>query len=245
MSNTDGDFLWNFITGVLIGFVLLGAFKLAWFLFRIVWYLTIFLVLSVGAGSVFLVRRTRRRSDANWAGFGEYSPDHARWHQASGESFACDLTDRLYSEVQAARVNMYWRATALSRLFRRGAVDRNRFSAVTQLTSAPPEVVAKVDFGTEARHGITLDHLDPAVASGDPYDLARDRENAKAALGVLDSLMVNKGWERVGRSEEHWYAYQYARPVMTMLPEGEPSDCATQVRDERASEDSRPPTLQS
>lgn len=128
MSDDDG-FLWNFIGGILIGFILLGAFRLAWHLLRIVWYLSALLLLSIGTGLVFLIRKARPRPDPNLEGFGQYSDDRTRWQAADGEMFAPDWNQMQHCEVLATEAGlggMYWKRTAWLRLFRRGAAVHNR-----------------------------------------------------------------------------------------------------------------------
>jgi hypothetical protein len=73
---------------------------------------------------------------------------------------------------------MYWRRTAISRLLRGGAMQRYRFAALTDPTPAGGHSVAAwCDFPIEARHNITLDHLDPELERprlrGDPHGAGR------------------------------------------------------------------------
>lgn len=213
MSEREDKF-WSDITGVLI----VGAFKLAWFFLRTFWWLGAFLVLSLGAGITALAKRNSEPEIT--AGFGQYSEDHQRWQdEVSGQWYPCSSVDREYCQIQASDCGFYWRNTALSRLMRRGALVRYRFSAVTESSNgAAPEVIATREFPQEARRNITLDHVDPARASTDPYDLGVNRGWAKDALKELEWLLTNKGWARIvddpNATSEHWYAYRYNRPVI-------------------------------
>ena len=204
--------------GRLFRVIVVWEFKLAWLILRTVWYLSVFLVLSLGAGIGALAKRNQKQEDMT-AGFGEYSEDGQRWRdEASGQWYPCSPVDREYCQIQASSSGFYWRMTALWRLMRRGAAVRHQFSAVTESTNgASPEVVATRDFPQEAKRDITLDHVDPALASTDPYGLADSREAATTALNGMDWLLTKKGWKQVKNPEatrEHWYAHRYVRPVI-------------------------------
>jgi hypothetical protein len=157
-----------------------------------------------------LTRLGRPRED-HTAGFGEYSQDRTQWRDlASGETYPVSQTAEEYCHVRAVEAGTYWRRTAIARLLKQGAMLRYRFDAVRE----DGTIEASRDFPIEARRNITLDHLDPAVASTDPYDLARNRDMATEALNDLTYLLENKGWQRSGREHDHWYANVYERPVI-------------------------------
>ena len=207
------DAFWGGITAILI----LGALKLAWFLMRAIWWLGVSLVLSLGAGIGALAKRGQEPDITG--GSGQYSEDHQLWQdEASGQRYPCSPVDREYCQIQASEHGFYWRKTALARLIRRGALVRYKFSAITESSNgAAPEVVAMREFPQEAKRNITLDHVDPARASSDPFDLGVSRDLAKDALEDIKWLLTKKGWMQLQDPEatrEHWYAYRYDRPVI-------------------------------
>jgi hypothetical protein len=205
-----GDFIFGFIMGK----VIIGVFRLAWWCLRVAWWLAIFLLLWIGAGIMALARIGRPRED-HTAGFGAYSQDRTQWRDAaSGESYPSSQTSEEHCHIRAAEAGTYWRRTAVARLLRQGAMLRYRFEAVRD----DGTVEASREFPNEARRNITLDHLDPAAASTDPYNLTQNREMATEALNDLDFILENKGWQRSDRLSDHWYANAYARPVIDPTP---------------------------
>jgi hypothetical protein len=201
-----GDFIFGFI----IGKVIIGVFKLAFWCLRVAWWLAIFLLLWIGAALMALTR-IGRPSEDHTVGFGEYSQDRTQWRDAaSGESYPVNKTAEEHCHVRAVEAGTYWRRTAIARLLRQGAVLRYRYEAVGDGGA----VEASTEFPSEARRNITLDHLDPAEASTDPYNLAQNRKMAVEALNDLDYILENKGWQRAGQLNDHWYANVYARPVI-------------------------------
>lgn len=99
------------------------------------------------------------------------------------------------------------------RLLKRGMMIRANFCAVRGGTSGA-EIVAERDFPQEAKKDITLDHLDPAVASTDPFNPTVNREWAMDTLRDLDELLAMKSRRHVGRLEDHWYSRLYTKPVI-------------------------------
>jgi hypothetical protein len=200
-----GDFIFGFIMGK----VIIGVFRLAWWCLRAAWWLAIFILLWIGTGVMALTKIGRPRED-HTVGFGQYSQDRTQWRDAaSGEWYPVGQTEE-HCHVRAAEAGTYWRRTAIARLLKQGAILRYRFEAVRD----DGTVEAYREFPSEARRNITLDHLDPAVASTDPYNLAQNREMAAEALNDLDYILENKGWQRSGQDAGHWYANAYVRPAI-------------------------------
>jgi hypothetical protein len=206
-----------------------------WFFIRIAWWLAVFVLLSIGAGIMALVRLARPGPDES-AAFGQYSDDGRLWQdRATGQWYPCSQTERERCEVEATEAGFYWRRTAISRLMRAGAVLRYRFCAVGGGSSAAdPVLIAEVEFPVEARRNITLDHLDPANASTDPYNLGVNRDSAKSALDDLDWLLAMKGWKRLDDEtsrKEHWYGRVYERPAVQWSKPVEPPAQAPSLPD--------------
>jgi hypothetical protein len=210
-----GDFLYGYLLGRVIFGVPILVFKIMRFVLRIVWWLGLWAILSVGAGLMSITRAGKSGPDET-AGFGQFSEDGKLWRDsASGRAFPCSETDREHCEIQANMVGQYWRSTALSRLVRAGAIVRYRFDAVTDGAAG---IAATHEFPQEARVNLNLDTVDPAHASTDEYNQARNRDWALEALARMDLLLTNRGWRSAGRSanpsNQHWYASRYERPVV-------------------------------
>jgi hypothetical protein len=211
-----GDFLYGKMLGYVIFGVPILVFKITRFTLRIVWWLGLWVILSVGAGLMSMTRAGKSGPDET-AGFGGYSEDGKLWRdKASGQLFPYSQTESEYCEIQANLDGQYWRRTALSRLVRSGAIWRYRFDAVTDGIA---EVAATHEFPHEARVNLNLDTVDPAHASTDQYNQARNRDWALEALAHMDWLLTNRGWRAAGRSadpsNQHWYANRYERPVIS------------------------------
>jgi hypothetical protein len=199
----------------ILGNIFTLAFRIAWFFFRIAWWLSIFLVCSMIAGIAALVRHGRPDPDEP-EGFGSYSEDRSQWQDhRSGQRYPVRQQDHETCEVQAAMGGLAWRRNALSRLVKRGAIFNYTFSAISNGSpDASPETVASARFLNEARHNITLDHLDPAEAQSDPYNLGDNRAEAEHALEHLDWLLANRGWSWNHELNDHWYGRIYERPII-------------------------------
>jgi len=214
-----GVVMGDFIMGYLIGRTIRLTFRLAGFLFRIAWWLGVFVLLSIGAGAMALIKLGQAKPDET-QGFGVYSPDRTVWRdRKTNLSYPVSDTETEYCEVHATQDGQYWRRTAISRLVRMGAIVRYRFNAVIDHPDeGQSNIAATVDFPQEARVNITLDHVDPALAASDPYGLNQNRELATSALDHLDWLLTNRGWQAAGlardTSNEHWYAKRYSRPLI-------------------------------
>lgn len=209
--SSDGDF----ITGFIIGFVLVGTFKVAWFVLRSIWWLALFLILSSAAGIAALARRGSS-GQGEPQGFGEYSTDCTQWQdQATGQQYPVSHEESETCVIAAEEGRIHWRKTAMSRLIRAGAIFECRFLANSTSSNAEARYAdASVTFYQEARHGVTIDHLDPALASTDMYNLQNNRESATAALAHLEWILAQQGWRFIDRPEGHWYAKRYERPII-------------------------------
>jgi hypothetical protein len=227
-----GDFIFGFILGrVIIGLVRL-YFKLLWFLLRSAWWLAVFLILSAGAGMALLAKGGRARPD-DTAGFGRFLDDTHWQDDATGSVYPAAAAEREYCEIYAADAGTYWRRTAISRLLRMGAIMRYRFDAITEAgPGRARELAASQEFPQEARHNITLDHVDPDLAGSDPYGLDQNRDLAVDALKTVELQLAGRGWEPAGQSQDqanrHWYANRYSRrviswdtPIATDAPSGQ------------------------
>lgn len=206
-----GD-IWTIITVKLIG----GVFKLAWFLTRTAFYLTLFLILSAAAGVTALIRR---RSRDDLAGAGEYTSGGLYWHdQASGQLYHVHATQTEQCEVHGAERGLDLRRTTLSRLMRNPALFYCQLDAVTDGTR---QLAGSARFSRHARRGIHhLDDLDPQTAELETTNMteslvwAGDHESAAAALEQLDSILRARGWEHNDGYGDHWYSRRYQRPVI-------------------------------
>ncbi len=129
-----GDFIYGFLIGRVIGGIFVLACKIVWFFLRIAWWLSVFLLLWIGAGVVFLFRGGRRaREDAER--LGRYLDDGTGWQdEASGDVYPLS-GERERCEIHAVEAGTYWRRTAISRLLRGGAILRYRFAALTDAGS--------------------------------------------------------------------------------------------------------------
>lgn len=204
--------------GEKMGGVIFFFLRIIWFFVRIAWWLTVFVLLWIGAGAMALARLGRPGPDLT-AGFGRYSADGRFWlDDASGQQYPCGGSEREYCEVEADQTGTYWRRTAVSRLLRGGAMVRYTFYAARKGNQdTEPVIIADVEFPQEARRNITLDHLDPARAAEDPYGLSTNRDQAKQALEDLEWILDKRGWEPVDPREahgDHWYSTVYQRPVI-------------------------------
>jgi hypothetical protein len=217
-----GDFIFGFIIGrVAIGLFRL-YFKLLWFLARVAWYLVMFLLLSIGAGVAWLARGGHGEP-VDSGRFGRYVDGDTRWEdQDSGNVYPVAATGNgEYCEVYAEEAGTYWRRTAIARLLRRGTIIRYRFFAVTDGTR---ERAAWCDFMHEARAGIRLDELDPALAGTHELTaVAKDatdsnRDMAVEALKHIEWLLGQRGWAQAGFSDDmgnqHWYAERFSRKAI-------------------------------
>jgi hypothetical protein len=204
--------------GEKLGGIIFIFLRIIWFFVRIAWWMTIFVVLSVGAGFVGLVRLCGSKAD-DTAGFGRFSDDGQLWlDEGAGQQYPCSTSESQCCEVEADQCGPHWRRTAVSRLFRRGAIVRYKFYASSVAAAgAEPPVIAEEEFLQEARHNITLDHLDPAMATEDHYGLRSNRDQATDALNVLELVLNRRGWKRVEDETahgQHWYSRIYERPVI-------------------------------
>jgi hypothetical protein len=207
------DSLWDLIAAKLIWGTVRLSLKLTWFLARIAWYLSVFLILSAGAGITALLRRGHESDELT--GIGDYGQDSTIWRdRATGIEYPCSTSEVEHCTVRADEAGMYWRSTALARLMKGPAILRSQFTAISEDGPQPENVIASVDFPQEARKNITLDHLDPAAASADPYGLGRSRDWATEALDDLDMILAAKGWQPDGAPGQHWYSRRYQRPVI-------------------------------
>jgi hypothetical protein len=205
-----GD-IWTIITVKLIG----GVLRLAWFLTRTAFYLTLFLILSAAAGVTALIR-SRSRDDL--AGAGEYTSDGLYWRdRSSGQLYHVHATQTEHCEVHGAGRGPDLRRTTLSRLMRNPALFYCQLDAVTDSTG---QVAGSARFSRHARRGIHhLDDLDPQTAEPETTDMteslvwAGDHESAAAAVEQLDSILRARGWEHDGEYGDHWYSRRYQRPV--------------------------------
>jgi hypothetical protein len=194
---------------------------LAFRIIRIAWWLSLYLLLTLGAGMIWLARGGKGRP-VDTGGFGRHSEDEALWQDhATGTVYPVSATDLEYCEVVAELGGQYWRRTMLNRLLRRGALWRYKFSAVT--ADGRKEVAAWCEFPSEAWKGITLDHLAPTggvpVSGIDPDALEYNRGEARAALEHLEALLKGRGWqphEDPGDPPpDHWYGSRFRRKVIT------------------------------
>jgi hypothetical protein len=190
----------------------------------IAWWLTVFLVLSLGAGVAWLARGGRGR-EVDTGRFGHYLEDGSGWwDDASGTVYAVSAT-RERCQVEARDAGMYGQRTALYRLIRRGAVLRYRFAAVTDPSpDGRHGIAAWCEFPFEARKDFRLDDLEPAnSASGVSAD-ARDALDANLGQAMrahdhLERLLAQRGWEPddppQGLPGTRWYATSYSRRAIS------------------------------
>lgn len=203
--------------GEKIGGVIFIGFRIFWFFARIVWWLSVLIVVSLIAGITALVKSGRPGPDVS-AGFGRFTDDRAYWQdEKSGVRYPVRDEELDTCEIQAVQGGMHWQRTALSRLVKRGAVVRYQFAAVSDGSpgsahAGAPEILASEEFLNEARRNITIDHLDPAQAATDQYGLQQSRDEAVSALDHLDWILTSRGWERTQELAGHWYARTYTRP---------------------------------
>jgi hypothetical protein len=204
--------------GEKIGGVIFIGFRILWFFIRVTWWLGQFLIFSLVAGAVSLVRLGRPAADQT-EGFGQYSPDRTRWQDArSGRSYPLASEPREHCVVQAATGSLAYRRNAISRLVRRGAIFRHTFSAVNDSSDVVPNLAASADFIQEMRHNITLDNLDPEGEDIARYDLHDNYAEAKNALDQLDWVLTQRGWRDTGDRRGHWYARVYERSILWDSP---------------------------
>jgi hypothetical protein len=200
--------------GERLGGIIFIFFRIAWFFFRIAWWLGQFLIFSLFAGMVALVKLGRADPDIA-TGFGHFSEDGAQWQdQHTGQWYPVSKETQEHCVVEAKMGGLALRRNALSRLVKRGAIFRYTFAAVSDGTGSAAEPFAKEEFLNEARHNITLDHLDPEATASDSYDLGQNRDEAVSALEHLEWLLTNRGWEREDDpAPSHWYARKYSRRI--------------------------------
>jgi hypothetical protein len=206
----------------------------------VVWWLTLYLLLSLGAGVAWLARGRQGR-ETDTGRFGRYLKDDAGWQDAASGVFYPLGPDRESCRVEARETGIDWRRTARSRLLRRGTIIRYRFVAVTDPASnGRPGIAAWCEFPHEARKNMRLDELDPAGpgAPGRTPDVMAavdaNRDAALRALDDLDRLLSQRGWKvvepRPGQRPHPWYANRYSRQAIlfdTVIPgtvAAEPAD---------------------
>jgi hypothetical protein len=190
----------------------------------VAWWLTVYLLLSLGAVVAWLARGRRGR-ETDTGRFGRYLEDGSGWRDdASGAVYLLG-PDLEFCRVEARETGVDWRRTALSRLLRRGAIIRYQLAAVTD--PAPDGrhgIAAWGEFAHEARKNMRLDELDPEDpgAAGRPADVMAavdaNRESALHALDDLERLLSQRGWKLVpppaGRKPHPWYASRYSRKAI-------------------------------
>jgi len=201
--------------GEKLGGIIFIFFRIAWFFLRIAWWLGQFLIFSLFAGIIALVKLGRASPDIAM-GFGNFSEDAMRWqdrHTGQWYPVSKDVQERCV--VEATMGGLDWRRNALSRLVKRGAIFRYTLAAVSDgSASSSAEPFVQEEFLNEARHNITLDDLDPEYAASDRYDLSQNRDEAVRALEHLEWLLTNKGWEQEkDPSPRPWYARKYCRRI--------------------------------
>lgn len=201
--------------GERLGGIIFIGFRIAWFFVRIAWWLGQFLIFSLFAGVVALAKLGRTGPDIT-TGFGHFSEDGAQWQdQHTDQWYPVGQEVRERCVIEATMGSLAWRRNALSRLLKRGAIFRYTFAAVSdngKRNAAKP--FAREEFLHEARHNITLDHLDPEYAASDPYDLGQNRDEAVSALEQVEWMLTNRGWDREDDpSPSHWYARAYSRRI--------------------------------
>jgi hypothetical protein len=187
----------------------------------VAWWLTLYLILSAGAGVAWLARGRRGR-ETDTGRFGRYLENHAGWRDTASGTVYQVGPDREFCQVEASETGVDWRRTALSRLLRRGAIIRYTFAAVTD--PAPDgrhEIAAWREFPHEARKNLRLDELDPVGpgAAGLAPDVMAavdaNRADALRALDDLGQLLRARGWKPEplppGRRPDPWYANRYSR----------------------------------
>jgi hypothetical protein len=198
--------------GEKLGGIIFIFFRIAWFFLRIAWWLGQFLIFSLFAGIVALVKLGRPGPDTT-TGFGHFTENGTRWQdQHTGQWYPVSDEAQEHCVIEASMGGLAWRRNALSRLVKRGAIFRYTFAAVGDgRAGRPAEPFAQEEFLNEARHNITLDHLDPEHAASDQYDLSQNRDEAVSALEHLEWLLINRGWKREDDpSPSHWYARKYS-----------------------------------
>jgi hypothetical protein len=224
-----------------IGGIFYVAYWLAWQLLRALWWLSVFLLLSLGAGVAWLARGGRAK-EADTGGFGRPVQGSAFWQDdASGTVYPVTITDLEQCEIRAELTGQYWRRTAIAGLARRGAIAKYKFSAVgVSARDGRESVAAWCEFQQEARKNITLDHLAPESvgvpepAGVPPFVMTANRDAAFEAYEHVKWLLSQRGWKLVDHSgnpaSTHWYAARYSRaiswdaPVATEIPADQSSD---------------------
>ena len=199
--------------GEKVGGIIFIGFRIMWFFIRIAWWLSVLLIASLIAGVAALAKSGRPQLDES-AGFGHLTDDRASWQdEKSGVHYPVRAGEVDTCAVHAIQGGMHWQRTAVSRLVKRGAVVRYTFAAVSGGAPAQaPEVIASEEFLNEARHNITIDDLDPALAATEQYGLQESQREAISALDHLEWILVGRGWERGQALADHWYARTYTRP---------------------------------
>jgi hypothetical protein len=109
------DELFDFLIVKMVGGIFTLAFRIAWFFTRIVWWLTIYLILSLGAGVAWLARGRRGREvDTGW--FGRFLEDDSGWQDAnSGTTYPANAAEPEFCDVHAELDGQYWYANRYSR----------------------------------------------------------------------------------------------------------------------------------
>jgi len=201
--------------GEKLGGIIFIFFRIAWYFLRIAWWLGQFLIFSLFAGVVALIKLGRASRDITM-GFGTFSEDGIRWQDRhSGQWYPVSKDVQEHCVVEATMGGLAWRRNALSRLVKRGAIFRYTVAAGSDgSASSSAEPFAQEGFLNEARHNITRDDLDPEYAANDQYDLGQNRDEAVSSLEHLEWLLTNRGWEREkGPSPKPWYARKYCRRI--------------------------------
>lgn len=218
------DLFTSVLVKVFSGLIYVGI-KITWFMTRIAWWLTMYLLFSLGAGVAWLARGGHGKPTAG-GGSGRFLEGGSGWQDAeSGTVYPVSGTEFEYCVIDAELAGQYWRRTAIARLLRRGAIAKYKFYAVSETTGTWPRAGAWCEFEHEARKNLALDDLDKkqALGSGLSAD-AKDamKFNQAVAYGALEHvgvLLSRCGWEPVdyprGAEKEHWYADRYRRKVIS------------------------------
>jgi hypothetical protein len=238
-GGTAMDLFTTLLVKVISG-ILYVAYWLMLVTLWVVWWLTLYLLLSLGAGVAWLARGRQGR-EKDTGRFGRYLEDGAGWLDAASGVVYPLGQDHEFCRVEAEETGIDWRHTARSRLLRRGTIIRYRFAAVTDPGSTGrPGIAAWREFPHEARKNMRLDELDPAgpgAAGRTPDVMAAVDANRDAVLDALDDLgrlLSQRGWTLVqppsGEQPHPWYANRYSRRAIlfdTVIPAtvaAEPAD---------------------
>ena len=221
-----GDFIFGFIIGRVTVTLFRWYFKLLWFLCRTTWWLAVFILVWLGAGVAWLVRGGHGRETFGDGGNGEFQQDNTLWKdRGSGAVYPVSPDQWEHCEIYAEDVGMHWQRTALSRIFRQGAICRYRLVALTDpAADGMRKQAGWFEFLHEARKNIGLDDLNPAYAGAPELAgpgqqaVLNNRGEVTGALEVLGAHLAGCGWEKVDEppspSNQHWYVSRYRRHVI-------------------------------